>query len=343
MSKPTAIVNPAGDYEESIERYAKHLGRDKNRRNVFNEIYGRARKPRSMKEIAAAIGFKDGESIQTIQNALNRLSSHGLIARHDNKGHANDRSQYVYGKTDFIRANKDEIIKQADRRKPFGPTKRRPAVQRTTNVRQVSRRDLRGRKRLNVLYLTASPDQDTPLRLDAEVRNVQEAIRASKFRDKVKIEYRPAADLNTLLDGLNDIRPQIVHFSGHGNNFGVATDSGRVRKSTTKLVSYDLLARALSATDHPPQVIVLNSCNSSSAKKVILPIVGIVIAMQASVTDIAATAFAQRFYAAIASGQSVNAAFKQGQAAVVHVSISETDTPVLLHVPETNPAKIVLT
>lgn len=343
MSKPTAIVNSAGDYEESIERYAKHLSRDKNRRRVFNEIYGRVRKLRSVKEIATAIGVTGGRSIQPVQNALNHLFSHNLIVRHDNKGHAKDGSRYVYGKADFIRANKDEIVKQADKRKPAGPTKRRPAVRHTITVRQVSERDLKGRKRLNVLYLTASPDQEAPLRVDAEVRKVQEAIRGSIYRDKIKIEYRPAADLNSLIDGLNDLRPQIVHFSGHGNEGGVATDTGRVRKPAAKMVSFDLLARALGATDHPPRVIVLNSCNSSSAEKVLVPLAKIVIAMQASVTDVAATAFAQRFYAAIASGQSVDAAFKQGQIAVEAVSIGEADTPVLLTASETNPAKIILT
>lgn len=343
MSKPTAIVNLAGDYEESIERYAKHLGRDKNRRRIFNEIYGRVRKLRSIKEIATAIGVSPRSSIQPIQNALSHLASHGLIVRHDNKGHTKDGSRYVYGKAEYIRANKDEIVKQADKRKSAGPTKRRPAVQHSTTVRQVSKRDLKGRKRLNVLYLTASPDPAAPLRVDAEVREVQQEIRGSIFRDKIKIEYRPAADLDSLIDGLNDLRPQIVHFSGHGNEGGVATDTGRVRKPVAKMVSFDLLAKALNATDHPPQVIVLNSCNSSSAKTVLLPAAKIVIAMQASVTDVAATAFAVKFYAAIASGQSVNAAFKQGKLGIDGVSISEADTPVLLHASETNPTKIILT
>jgi hypothetical protein len=51
--------------------------------------------------------------------------------------------------------------------------------------------------------------------------------------------------------------------------------------------------------------------------------------MQAPITDIAATAFANRFYAAVVAGQSVKAAFEQGRVAVEAVC--------------TNPAKIVLT
>jgi hypothetical protein len=65
--------------------------------------------------------------------------------------------------------------------------------------------------------------------------------------------------------------------------------------------------------------------------------------MRAPVTDIAATAFATRFYAAVASGQSVKAAFAQGKVAVEAVSINEADTPELFHTSAINPAKIILT
>jgi hypothetical protein len=64
--------------------------------------------------------------------------------------------------------------------------------------------------------------------------------------------------------------------------------------------------------------------------------------MRNSVSDVAATAFAIKFYAALASGQSVRAAFEQGKVAVEAVSISEADTPELLHAPGIKPDKIVL-
>jgi len=216
-------------------------------------------------------------------------------------------------------------------------------VRGAVSVRGITRKALKKQKHLTVLYLVANPDETSPLRVDAEVRRVQEAIRGSAFRDNITIQYRPAADLGSLIDGLNDHRPQVVHFSGHGYDGGIATDTGKVGRPAIKPLSFDLLAKAISATDSPPEVVVLNSCKSSSARKALLPSAGIVISMRTSVTDIAATAFATRFYAAIAGGQSVKAAFAQGKVAVEAISISEVDTPELLHLSATNPAKIILT
>jgi hypothetical protein len=65
--------------------------------------------------------------------------------------------------------------------------------------------------------------------------------------------------------------------------------------------------------------------------------------MRDSVSDIAATAFAVKFYAAIASGQSVKAAFAQGKLAVEVASIGEVDTPEMLVASGVDAKKLVLT
>lgn len=345
MSKPTSIVDPTGNRSKHIEIYGQLLGRNKMRRRVFNEIYGRVRKPRSVREIATAIGVTGNKSIQPVQNALSYLADHDFVLKMDNDGHTG-AAQYVYGKIKFVAANKEQIIKAADNKKfreALSDKSATTVVKNITNVRQPDKRALRKQKPLNILYLTASPDEATHLRVDAEVRLVQEAVRGSPFRDKIKIAYRPAAGLNTLIDGLNDLHPQIIHFSGHGNKGGVLMDKGKVGRPTAKTLSFDLLAQALDATDHPPEVIVLNACNSSAAKKALLPAVKAIIAMGESVTDIAAAVFAQKFYAAIASGQSISSAFKQGKIGVEESSISEKDIPVLLHDLDIDPAKIKLT
>jgi hypothetical protein len=270
-----------------------------------------------------------------------------LIIRVDNDGSVSDGSRNLYKKDPTVRANRERIVRLADNKRAADkiPTKRRPQIQVAKSPGRAlpSKRELKRRKRLTVLYLVANPHLGQPLRVDAEVRRVQEAIRGSLFRDNVTIEYRPAADLESLIDGLNDHRPQIVHFSGHGHDLGISTDTGKVAKPEAKTLSFDLLAAALSATDAPPAVVVLNSCKSSSAKKALTPTSQIVIAMRASVTDVAATVFATRFYAAIAAGQSIKAAFAQGKVAVAAASIGEVDVPELLHAPSIDPAKMKLT
>lgn len=346
MVKPTPVLSAAGDYEEALERYAKHLGKDQIRRRVFNEIYGRTKRPRSKKEIMDAAGIENkGNKSQQVQNALECLSKHQLIERHDNDGNTNDGSHFVYGKAEFIRANKDKIIRYADNSKAAKglQTKRRPGVQGAVSIRQVKKQALKKKKHLNVLYLTANPVPASHLRVDAEVRMVQEAIQSSKYRDNITLHFRPAADLDSLTKGLNDHRPQVVHFSGHGNEGEIAADTGKLGQSNVQTLPFGLLAKAIAATDNPPDVVVLNSCKSSAAKNTLLPTVKIIIAMRDSVSDIAAANFAQNFYAAIASGQSVKAGFDQGKVAVEVASISEADTPELHCASGVNPASIVLT
>jgi hypothetical protein len=344
MPVQTPIVNIHGDHEETILQLARHLGTNKIRRKAFNAIYGRGSRPRSKKQIMRAtnIGARDE---QQVQNQLDHLAKHHLIVREENDGSVRDGSRYLFRKDESVRANRERIIRYADDRKAANavPTKRLPIVRGMTWVRTVTRRELRRRGHLKVLYLTADPDRDHRIRVDAEARRVREAIRGSIFRDNITLECRPAADLRTLLDGLNDHRPQVVHFSGHGDATGLATDNASLEKRADESVSFLLLAKALGATDSPPRVVVLNSCSSSGARKALATLGVTVISMRTSISDIAAASFAPPFYAAIASGQSVKSAFAQGKAAVEAVSIGEADTPELFHPRSVDPGKIILT
>jgi hypothetical protein len=344
MGERTSIVSMSGDYEETITRLAKHLGTNKLRRKVFNAIYGRGTKPRSKRQIMDAASIS-GRDSQQVQNSLDHLAKHHLIVRIDNDGSVGDGARYLYSKDSSVRANRQAIIRFADNRHAAKkvPTKRRPQVQGALKVRTVTRQALRKKKRLNVLYLTANPDETHSLRVDAEVRQVQSAIRGSVYRDSINLEYRPAADMNSLIEGLNDHRPRIVHFSGHGDADGIAVDSPKIKKRTVKTVSFDLLAKALSATDAPPEVIVLNSCKSSGARKTFLPPAKILVVMGDSISDLAASAFAAKFYAALAAGQSVKSAFAQGKVAVEQVSLNEAGTPELLVGQGVDPSRMVLT
>lgn len=346
MNKRTSVVNISGDHEETLIQLARHLGKNKIRRKVFSAVYGRGTRPKSKKQIMEAASISNvGNKSQQVQNELDHLAKHHLIARYDNNGSVNDGSRYLYGKDDEVRANKDRIIRFADDPKAANslPTKRRPAIQINNAVKGITKRELRKRKKLNVLYLVASPDEGSPLRVDAEARKVQEQVRGTKFRDNISIEYRPAANLSTLIDGLNDFRPQIVHFSGHSSESDIEMDAGKIGEDSVDIISYELLAKALAATDSRPEVVVLNSCRSSAAKKHLLPVVKILIAMKRPISDISAAAFAPRFYAALASGQSVNSAFEQGKVAVEAASIEDSDTPELFHADIIDPKTMILT
>lgn len=128
-----------------------------------------------------------------------------------------------------------------------------PTVRYVHEVRVVEPAKL---ERLRVLYLAANPEMD--LRVDAEVRQVRDAVKKALHRDLVELDHRPAATPEDLLDGINETRPHVVHFSGHGGGAAVLFDNGRVDTPQGRDVPFELLCRALRATDTPPKLLLLN-------------------------------------------------------------------------------------
>jgi hypothetical protein len=193
---------------------------------------------------------------------------------------------------------------------------------------------------LRVLYLTANPSMN--LRTEAEVRDVQEAVRGALHRNLIDIAYRPAATTDSLLNGLNDVRPHVVHFSGHAGGAAVLFNQQDLGTRRGREVAFDLLARGLGATREPPTLLVLNGCDTLDGAEVLLGTTPVVIAMATSITDLAATLFATKFYAAIAAAQPVGAAVEQGSVALDFAGTGEGWKPNLLAREDVNLDELVL-
>ena len=176
-------------------------------------------------------------------------------------------------------------------------------------------------EQLRVLYLTANPEQN--LRTDAEVRGVQDQVRRALHRDLIKIDYRPAATSDDLIAGLNDLRPHVVHFSGHAGDAALLFDNGSIEAPQGQDVPYNLLARAIGATDLPPVLVVLNGCDTLTGAEVLLESTAVIVATASSISDLAASVFAAKFYAAIAAAQTIGAAVDQGSISVDLAGLDE--------------------
>ncbi len=66
------------------------------------------------------------------------------------------------------------------------------------------------------MILAANPKHSTPLRLDQEVREIDEGLTRAKQRDRFELVQKWAVRPRDVQRAVLDLAPQIVHFSGHG-------------------------------------------------------------------------------------------------------------------------------
>jgi CHAT domain-containing protein len=311
---------------------------------IFKLVHSRGNRPKTVTTIQRELNLRNR---QVILNQVNYLAKHQIILRLPTSGNE-DQEKWGYGKNDFCMANKAEILRKVAKPGLLArtPTKRRPQVRALEEMSAATlrsvKRENRSKRKLRVLYLLANPASQLALRTDAEFRHVQEEVRGSKYRDKIDLIINPAADTRSMLRGINDYRPQVVHFSGHGGGKSIWLDDGKVNSSVGNAMKFDLLAETLAATDSPPKLLVLNACDTLTGAEELLKAVEVVIAMSASISDLGAATFATQFYAAIASAQSTAVALRQGKIAMRGASLSDAHLPRMIHRGGIDPKKQIL-
>lgn len=183
-------------------------------------------------------------------------------------------------------------------------------------------------EKLRVLILGASSDGD--LRVSREQKRIRAAVQSALHRDFIEIDARPAATAEDLLDGLSFFRPHIVHFSGHSNEDLIVFEDEKDAPHEGVIGSARAFARAIQASDDPPLLVVLNSCNSASQIDALVEeVVPFAIGMSDSIGDSDAIIYAARFYTSIANGQSIRSAHLAGQAALELAGLESAELPTL--------------
>jgi hypothetical protein len=198
-------------------------------------------------------------------------------------------------------------------------------------------KDLRAPKPepLRVLLLGASSVGD--LRVGREQERIMAAVRSATHRDLVELEVHPAATADVLLDGLTKFKPHVVHFSGHSATDFIEFEQDVNEHHESAIVTDRAFARAIGAADEPPLLVLLNSCHSAPQAERLVSTVPFAIGMSDSIGDVDAMTYAARFYAAVADGQSVEAAHLLSQAAIEMNGLPNYDLPALAYAPDVDP------
>lgn len=186
-------------------------------------------------------------------------------------------------------------------------------------------------KKKTILILAANPESTPTLRLDEEVREIDARLRRANQRDCFQLEQRWAVRSRDLQNALLDLKPQIVHFSGHGGKeTGLILEN---KAGQAVAVSTEALAGLFELFADQVECVVLNACYSEIQAKAIADYIPYVIGMSKQIGDPAAIEFAVIFYAALGAGESVEFSYKLGCNAIRMAGIEEYLTPTLIKKP----------
>jgi WD40 repeat protein len=161
-----------------------------------------------------------------------------------------------------------------------------------------------------ILILSSNPIGTSALDLDIEQREIRQSLKGSNFI----IETRGAIRPKDLQQALLEVKPQVVHFCGHGEGtegIVLMNDAGEIQFASTQA-----LTNLFKIFSDRIECIVLNACYSEIQVNAIVEHINYVVGMNSSILDEAAILFARGFYAALGEGESIKTAYEIGKNAI---------------------------
>ena len=178
-----------------------------------------------------------------------------------------------------------------------------------------------------ILILAANPKTTSRLRLDEEIRGIDESLKRSNYRDRFVIYSLLGTRPRDLRRELLYHNPDIVHFIGHGNKEGllVEDEMGMSVRFPSKALAglFELFSNKI-------ECVILNACYSARQANAISKHINYVIGMQNEIKDKAAIEFAIGFYDALWAGRSLDDAFKFGKNAIREFNLPGHQVPLLI-------------
>lgn len=191
----------------------------------------------------------------------------------------------------------------------------------------VQRENPQSSSRKTILVLASSPTNEARLRLDKQMREIDEGLRRSQHREKFTLQQRWAVRPDDLRRALLDLNPEIVHFCGHGSGddgLFLENDAG-----LAQLVPTEALANLFKRfATRGLECVVLNACYSEIQASAIAQHINYVVGMNSKIGDDAAIKFAVGFYDELGAGWSYEDAYNGGCDVIALQGIPEEHTPV---------------
>lgn len=187
---------------------------------------------------------------------------------------------------------------------------------------------------MKVLVLQANPHDTEVLRLPVEAREIRRKLALQHDNELILAGAVRPSDLQELLQ---QCQPDVVHFSGHGNQGGLLVLEDD--KGASAPIPGSALAGIFEATRATVKCVVLNSCYSQDQAEAIIEKVPCVVGINSEINDEDAIAFAASFYGALGFSSTVQQAF---DAACALITYSEDYGPKMQTQNGVNPDELII-
>ncbi|MEM7757372.1 MAG: DUF5050 domain-containing protein [Cyanobacteria bacterium P01_A01_bin.40] len=163
----------------------------------------------------------------------------------------------------------------------------------------------------NILVLASNPQGTQQLRLNPEIREIEDALDQGQKGDRFDLRSRVAVRVDDLQKSISKSKARVVHFCGHGAGspgLVLETDSGQ-----QQLLNTNAIADLFALFKNQVECVVLNACYSEEQAKEIRKYINYVIGTKRAIRDDAAIAFSKGFYEALGNGETISKAFEFGK------------------------------
>ena len=180
----------------------------------------------------------------------------------------------------------------------------------------------------SILFVAANPKDSEPLRIGEEFAKIKKSLDWSENGKQFTVEQEWASGVKDLRRALLKIKPNIVHFSGHGSPEGgiLLEDDGGYGSS----INIEGLGNLFALFKDSIQCVLLNSCYSEPQAMEISKHIPIVIGTKENIPDDTSIAFSEAFYEALGSSRSIEDSFQFACNNIQLNNLTDEDIPVLI-------------
>jgi hypothetical protein len=181
---------------------------------------------------------------------------------------------------------------------------------------------------INILAFQANPFDQDQLRLNTEVREIQHVLLNQPYKGLIdyQLSVHPAMQAGDLQQFILEQSPQVVHFSGHGDEYGIIVENSNGKSDAIPNEALKTIFQNLSGSI---QCVVLNSCYSKHQAEIISRYVPCVVGMRSKVRDDAAIMFSKSFYQALVYGKSVGEAFSLAEGSIAATGKKQSEATII--------------